>query len=73
MSENNNFSELLNEFNNLVEPQPPLAKIKDQLLVIKSKASSKSLTPRQVDAIYDRVNNYINGQYDTQKHNLKLS
>jgi hypothetical protein len=73
MSENNNFSELLNEFNKLVEPQPQLSKIKDQLLVIRSKASSKSLTPRQVDAIYDRVNNYINGQYDTQKHSLKLA
>lgn len=73
MSENNNFSELLSEFNNLVDLQPPVAKIKDQLLVIKSKASSKSLTPRQVDAIHDRVNNYINGTYNTQKHILKLA
>lgn len=73
MSENNNFSELLIEFNNLVESQPQLSKIKDQLLVIKAKATSKSLTPRQVEAIHDRVNNYFNGTYDTQKHNLKLA
>jgi hypothetical protein len=72
MSENNNFTELLKEFNELVDSQPTVSKIKDELLAIKLKSSSKSLTPRQVDSIHDRVNNYINGQYNNKKHNLKL-
>jgi hypothetical protein len=67
------FESLLKEFNDLVEKAPSVSEIKGKLENIKLSAVNSSLTPRQVGALCDRVDNYIKGQYDTQKHNLKLA
>ena len=60
---NLNFDQLLKEFHGLIENSPKISEIKLKLENLKEKAKQANLTPRQTDAIIDRVNNYQNGQY----------
>ncbi len=58
------FQILLAAFNKLVDGQPPIAKVKDELLEIKAAAiASAELNSRQTDAITARVANYLDGSY----------
>lgn len=58
------FQILLAAFNKLIDDQPPVAKVKDELLEIKASAlASVELNSRQIDAVVARCNNYINGEY----------
>lgn len=60
--------ELIGKFNKLVENDPPAEKIKKELLALKAEASTaKILELRQVSAICDRVDNYLNGTYGQTK------
>jgi len=70
---NDNFSLLLNEFNDLVENAPKYEEIKSKLGLIKNTAMNSKLTPRQQDAILDRITFYKNGQYDLKPKSLKLT
>lgn len=67
------FDQLLKRFHDLIESNPKPSDIKLKLEQIKESAKLSNLTPRQTDSITDRVNNFLNGQYNTAKHNLKLS
>jgi len=69
---NANFTLLLHEFNELVEKQPKYSEIKTKLDFIKNTAMNSKLTPRQQDAILDRINFFKNGQYDLRSKDLKL-
>lgn len=58
------FQILLAAFNKLVATEPPVPKIKDELLEIKAAAiQSAELNSRQTEAVTARVDNYINGTY----------
>ena len=70
---NENFSLLLKEFNHLVENSPKYEEIKTKLNFIKNTAMNSKLTPRQLDAILDRINFFKNGQYDLKPKDLKLA
>jgi len=73
---NQKFSELLKEFNNLVEQMPKAETIKLKLLEIKAKATDKEadyFTVRQRAAIVDRVDNYLKGIYGNTKTKIQLS
>lgn len=60
----NEFQILLAAFNKLIDDQPPVAKVKDELLEIKSAAlASVELNARQVSAVVERCDNYIKGEY----------
>ena len=65
------FQLMLKEFNDLVEGMPPVEKIKDKLIDLRTRASNtKEFTIRQVDAIADRVRYYLNGDYGNTKQNV---
>ena len=70
---NVNFTLLLHEFNELVENQKKYSEIKTKLDFIKNTATNSKLTPRQQDAILDRINFFKNGQYDLKPKELKLT
>ena len=70
---NQTFDQLLKQFNDLVDLTEKPKDIKLKLEQIKESAKLSNLTPRQTDSIIDRCNNFLNGQYNTSKHNLKLS
>jgi len=58
------FELLLKKFNTLIDKQPPVKEVKDQLLSIKDEAkNSATLTTRQREAIVERCDNYANGVY----------
>lgn len=60
----NEFQILLAAFNKLIDDQPPVAKVKAELLEIRAAAlASSELNARQVSAVIERCDNYINGQY----------
>ena len=62
------FTELLNEFNKLVEGNPTIKLVADKLGSIKIEAvSSNLINSRQKEAIIARVNNYISGIYGKSK------
>ena len=60
---NSKFDQLLKQFNELVDLTDKPKDIKLKLEQIKETAKNSNLTPRQSDAIVDRVNNYIKGIY----------
>jgi len=70
---NSRFDQLLKQFNDLVDLTEKPKDIKLKLEQIKESAKLSNLTPRQTDAIVDRVNHLLNGKYNQAKHNLKLS
>lgn len=70
---NENFSLLLKEFNHLVENAPKYEDVKVKLDFIKSTAINSNLTPRQQDAILDRITFFKNGEYDLKPKDLKLA
>ena len=60
----NNFEQLLDRFNGLIKEQPPLKEVKDKLHEIKASAlNAGGLTGRQLEAITERCDNYLNGTY----------
>lgn len=70
---NQNFDVLLREFNKLVSSEESRESLFVKFAEIRQAALSSKLSPRQVGAICDRIDNYIKRQYDTQNHNLKLA
>lgn len=70
---NQNFDVLIREFNKLIESEQRGKSLFEKLEEIKLTAIASKLTPRQQDAIVDRCNFAINGEYDISKHNLKLA
>jgi hypothetical protein len=62
------FSIMLRAFNGIVEKKPSAEKVKGELLELKEQASiSNELNIRQKEAIMDRVDNYLNGNYGNTK------
>jgi len=62
------FSYMLMEFNELVSDMPPISKIDEQLFKLREAASiNHELNSRQKDAIIDRVDNYLKGEYGKSK------
>lgn len=62
------FTLLLRGFHKLVEDMPPVDKVQPELLKLKQAATnSAELTVRQREAVIDRCNNYINGDYGKTK------
>lgn len=69
----NDFSILLKKFNDLVGSNPPVDKIKKELLEIKDSArNNNALNFRQKDSIVARVDNYIAGTYGKSKDGIKM-
>lgn len=66
----NEFSRLLKQFNTLTDDSPKPTEIIEGLAEIKAGAiNNNKLTPRQVDAIAGRVDNYLKGQYYSRARN----
>lgn len=60
----NEFQILLAAFNKLIDDEPPVAKVKAELLEIRAAAlASSELNARQVSAVIERCDNYIKGEY----------
>lgn len=68
------FTILLRAFNSLVAMMPPIDKIKQDLLAIKTSANnSNELNASQKDAITARVDNYLDGTYGNTKSGVSFS
>jgi hypothetical protein len=66
--EQSEFTVMLKAFNELVESNPTISKVKDELNGMKEAAiASDELNARQKDAIVDRCNHYLNGTYGNTK------
>lgn len=62
------FKVVLKKFNDLVENNPSVSSIKSELLSIREEAINNSeLNYRQTEAITARVDNYINGDYGSNR------
>jgi hypothetical protein len=62
------FTLLLRAFNKLVEDQPPIEKVRPELLKLKQAAElHHDLNTRQKEAITDRVRYYLDGTYGKTK------
>lgn len=66
--------QLLRMFKKLIEGNPTPEIIKEDLIALKQTASlSIELTPRQVEGIVARCDNYLNGEYGNTKTAGNLS
>jgi hypothetical protein len=64
---------MLKMFKDLVEPSPPVEEVRAQLKALQAMAKlSKLLTPRQVEGIYDRCENYLKGDYGVTKQHFEV-
>lgn len=65
---NNKFRALLDIFHSIIEGMPPAEDIKDKLLSLKEMAKqSGEINSRQQEAILDRCDNYLKGEYGNTK------
>lgn len=54
----------LRDFNELIKDQPPIKDVKNKLCEIKASVlNAHSMTGRQVEALVERCDNYLNGSY----------
>jgi len=65
---NAKFDSMLKIFAEIIDGNPPIDKVKDELVELKEACQSTGLlTLRQSDAIIGRCNNYLNGTYGVDK------
>ena len=57
------FKSLLRTFEKIIENDPPVSKVKQELLDLAQSSTTAALTARQAEAVYDRCMNYINSTY----------
>lgn len=68
------WQQLLKVFKGLIEGNPEPETIKDDLLSLKETAKlAPELTPRQVEGIIARCDNYLNGEYGNTKTTANIS
>jgi hypothetical protein len=65
---------LVGEFNKLTENSPQIEKVRENLVALQNKAKNNALlTHRQVDGVFSRCENYLNGTYGRSKDGITTS